>query len=221
MNKNIEINISKKMVAAAIAVSFAFSFGSNFFSEYTSSVTSDNGIIVSEDTTPIGTIAMWGHTTPPEKWIELNGQSTAAYPKLAAIYGGTVPDLRGQFIRAWDNGKGIDNGRALLTTQSDDNKSHDHEVTINATNLGTKTTSSAGAHTHTFTRPRGDKSWGNGSGNTWWGTNNTTTTTSSSGAHTHTVVIGSHTHTGGKANLSGGAEARPKNIALMYIVKAG
>lgn len=50
-------------------------------------------------------------------------------------------------------------------------------------------TSTDGAHTHTFTRPRGDKSWGNGGGNTWWGSNNTNHTTNTSGNHSHTLTI--------------------------------
>ncbi|WP_215731987.1 phage tail protein [Anaeromusa acidaminophila] len=39
--------------------------------------------------------------TPPEGFIECNGQSTAAYPALAAVVGAFVPDLRGEFIRGW------------------------------------------------------------------------------------------------------------------------
>ncbi|VEI45157.1 Uncharacterised protein [Actinobacillus equuli] len=37
-----------------------------------------------------------------------------------------MPDLRGEFIRGWDNGRGVDSGRGILTSQSDDFKSHHH-----------------------------------------------------------------------------------------------
>lgn len=42
------------------------------------------------------------------------------YPKLALVYPGLVlPDSRGQFIRNWDDGRGVDAGRSLLTSQTD------------------------------------------------------------------------------------------------------
>ncbi|MGC6580666.1 phage tail protein, partial [Escherichia coli] len=46
---------------------------------------------------------------------------TAKYPKLAKVYStGKLPDLRGEFVRGWDDGRGTDSGRILLTTQNDD-----------------------------------------------------------------------------------------------------
>ena len=42
------------------------------------------------------------------------------YPKLAKAYPtNKLPDLRGEFIRGWDDGRGIDNRRNLLSAQSD------------------------------------------------------------------------------------------------------
>ncbi|AWF23697.1 hypothetical protein CSC22_5235 (plasmid) [Escherichia coli] len=49
--------------------------------------------------------------------------SAVEYPKLAKAYPtNKLPDLRGEFIRGWDDGRGIDTGRALLNIQSDDIK---------------------------------------------------------------------------------------------------
>jgi len=39
-----------------------------------------------------------------------------------------VPDLRGEFIRGWDHGRGIDSGRLLGSAQADDYKSHSHTI---------------------------------------------------------------------------------------------
>ena len=52
--------------------------------------------------TPIGTIIMWASVTNPQDggvWLDCNGQSCAAYPKLAAIVGNNVPNLQGLFPR--------------------------------------------------------------------------------------------------------------------------
>jgi phage-related tail fiber protein len=39
-----------------------------------------------------------------------------------------LPDLRGEFLRGWDDGRGIDSGRSLWAYQLDDFKSHQHTV---------------------------------------------------------------------------------------------
>ena len=52
--------------------------------------------------------------------------SAATYPKLALVYPGlTLIDQRGEFIRIWDDGRGVDSGRALLSAQ-DSSKIHEH-----------------------------------------------------------------------------------------------
>lgn len=53
-------------------------------------------------------------------FLKSNGASFSGtlYPKLALAYPGLkLVDLRGEFIRGWDDGRGIDSGRALLTWQ--------------------------------------------------------------------------------------------------------
>lgn len=78
---------------------------------------------------PVGAPIPWPRATPPTGFLLVNGQSfnLAAYPKLAQAYpSGTLPDLRGEFIRGWDNGRGIDSGRVLLNAQGDSFKQHNH-----------------------------------------------------------------------------------------------
>ena len=70
---------------------------------------------------PIGVPLPYPLATPPAGFLKCNGSSfsTAEYPKLALAYpSGVLPDLRGEFIRGWDDRRGIDNGRALLSTQA-------------------------------------------------------------------------------------------------------
>ncbi|EHN6574131.1 phage tail protein [Salmonella enterica] len=46
--------------------------------------------------------------------------SSATYPKLALVYPELkLPEMRGEFLRVWDDGRGIDSGRALLSAQGD------------------------------------------------------------------------------------------------------
>ncbi|MGV3885497.1 hypothetical protein ACV8SN_22740 [Citrobacter portucalensis] len=55
-------------------------------------------------------------------FLKFNGASfsAAAYPKLAQVLPGlTLPEARGEFPRIWDDGRGVDSGRALLSTQVD------------------------------------------------------------------------------------------------------
>lgn len=61
-------------------------------------------------------------STVPTGCLAMNGQrfDTRRYQKLAQKYpSGVLPDLRGEFIRGLDNGRGVDAGRALLSAQSD------------------------------------------------------------------------------------------------------
>ena len=82
----------------------------------------DPGIIF----VPTGAITAFGGSTAPTGYLECNGQSTSGYAALAAVVGANVPDLRGEFIRGWDHGRGVDAGRNLLTTQADEFKAHTH-----------------------------------------------------------------------------------------------
>lgn len=75
---------------------------------------------------PPGSIMAYGGTTAPSGWLLCNGQSTNGHQELAAVVGANVPDLRGEFIRGWDNGRGVDVGRMFGSWQMDAFKSHSH-----------------------------------------------------------------------------------------------
>lgn len=77
---------------------------------------------------PAGAIMAFYRNTPPTGWLECNGQSAAAYPNLVALGIVNTPDLRGEFIRGWDNGKGTDPGRALGSSQTDAFQGHAHSL---------------------------------------------------------------------------------------------
>ncbi|EPU0316241.1 TPA: tail fiber protein [Klebsiella aerogenes] len=71
---------------------------------------------------PAGIPMPWPAETPPAGWLKCNGANfnTSTYPLLAKAYpAGKLPDLRGEFLRGWDDGRGLDSGRAILSMQGD------------------------------------------------------------------------------------------------------
>lgn len=80
---------------------------------------------------PIGVPVPWPSATPPTGWLKCNGAAFSAeeYPELAKAYPtNKLPDLRGEFIRGWDDGRGVDSGRTLLTNQEHAVISHNHGI---------------------------------------------------------------------------------------------
>ncbi|MGT3291026.1 phage tail-collar fiber domain-containing protein [Yersinia enterocolitica] len=83
---------------------------------------SDSRYLRAQDNLPVGIPLPWPLATPPTGWIICNGQAfdKAHCPQLALAYpSGVLPDLRGLFIRGWDNGRNLDGGRTLLSFQGD------------------------------------------------------------------------------------------------------
>ncbi|HEE0090235.1 TPA: tail fiber protein, partial [Citrobacter freundii] len=78
---------------------------------------------------PVGVPVPWPTAIPPAGFLKCNGApfSLAQYPKLAVAYpSGILPDLRGVFIRGWDDGRGLDSGRAILSYAADKMRKHTH-----------------------------------------------------------------------------------------------
>jgi len=78
---------------------------------------------------PVGIPLPWPTATAPAGWLKCNGAAfdKAKYPKLAAVYPlGLLPDLRGEFIRGWDDGRGVDAGRLILSAQGNSIIAHTH-----------------------------------------------------------------------------------------------
>lgn len=107
-------------------------------SEPTSNYQVANKKYVDENGSPAGTVVAFAGTTAPVGYLFCRGQevSRTTYAKLFAAIGTTygstsgttfkVPDLRGEFIRGFDAGSGIDSGRILGSWQIDEFKSHSH-----------------------------------------------------------------------------------------------
>lgn len=84
---------------------------------------------------PVGVPIPWPTSTAPTGWLKCNGATftAAQYPKLALAYPRLVlPDLRGEFIRGWDDGRGVDPGRSIMSVQGFAVESHGHKLQYRA-----------------------------------------------------------------------------------------
>ena len=148
-------------------------------------------LLLTASALPVGGILPFPRGVVPAGYLELDGsvQKIATFPDLAAYLAGAfnkgdepagyfrLPDGRGEFLRGWDHGRGVDAGRALGSWQADEFKAHSHMVPNNPGN------SQSGG------------SQDGGEGNSGY-------------------------YEGSRTAVEGGAETRPRNLAVMWCVKA-
>uniref|UniRef100_UPI0036DBD019 tail fiber protein n=1 Tax=Photorhabdus sp. RM322S TaxID=3342825 RepID=UPI0036DBD019 len=82
----------------------------------------NNNFSRKNDSIPVGSPIPWPQPNPPSGYLACNGQAfnKSQYPQLAIAYpSGVLPDLRGEFIRGWDDGRGVDPGRVCGSWQAD------------------------------------------------------------------------------------------------------
>jgi len=152
--------------------------------------------MVSISGTISGSPLPWPLGTAPTGYLECAGQAfnIVTFPVLAVAYpGGVLPDLRGEFIRGFDNGRGLDIGRVIGTAQGDAIRNITASIdALNGTNIG-QSPSGAFAHAGPLV-----------------GTGNPPVTTSTS----RTLAFDASTA------VPTAADNRPTNVAFMYIVRA-
>lgn len=159
-----------------------------------------------------GAVIHFARNTAPQGWLKANGAaiSRTAYAALFGVIGTTygagdgfntfnLPDMRGEFLRGWDDGRGIDLNRVLGTAQTDQNKAHTHSATAG----------SDGGHSHNYTNTDTNSGGSGLQPGTGYTDRDSTLTTSWDGSHTHIVTITS----------SGGNETRPRNVAMLACIK--
>jgi len=91
------------------------------------------------DGDPVGSLIAQASSNVPTGYLECDGAAVSRttyadlYTDIGTTYGVgngsttfNLPDLRGEFIRGWDHGKGTDSGRAIASSQADDYQSHTH-----------------------------------------------------------------------------------------------
>ena len=90
---------------------------------------------------PTGAFMFFAMNTPPTGWLKANGAAisrttySALFDAIGTTFGSgngsttfNLPDLRGEFMRGWDDGRGVDSGRSFGTAQLDQMQSHNHAI---------------------------------------------------------------------------------------------
>ena len=167
---------------------------------------------------PVGAVFWFGSNSAPTGYIKCNGDSipnstgtvqgvTANFSALYAIVGANVPDLRGEFVRGYDHGRGVDSGRNMLEAQSSQFGQHNHNVSASSSS-----SVSDPGHQHSMSVGFFNSlSSGGALAFRDAGTSNR--------INTATTGISVSTSTSVSIGNQGGSEARPRSIAMMYIIK--
>ncbi|WP_339469402.1 phage tail-collar fiber domain-containing protein [Pseudomonas sp. EL_65y_Pfl1_R83] len=150
-------------------------------------------LIAQSSALPVGAMVAFPVDKVPAGFLEVDGsvKSASAYPDLAKFLGAVfnkgdegagnfrLPESRGEFLRGWDHGRGVDTGRMIGSGQAHSLQRHDHAM------------------------------WSGGS----YGSTNPT-----GGGAAAAWVNGAVTDM--KTGITGSDETRPRNLAVMWCIKA-
>ena len=183
---------------------------------------------------PVGAIFCMAENAVPSGYVECNGQSlnktlaanTGLFNVIQYKYGGSgnnfnVPDLRGEFVRGWASNTSDstrDQGRGIGTTQGSQNQSHNHSYGNNGITV------SGANHAHNIRRISLQPSILNvgitlGSGQSYQVGYANNDSGNGSGPVQNSGNLSMSGSVGITINNNGGTESRPRNVALMYIIK--
>lgn len=90
---------------------------------------------------PSGAVSAFAMDSAPTGWLKANGSAVSRttyadlFTAIGTLYGVgdgsttfNLPDLRGEFIRGFDDARGVDSGRVMGSAQADDFESHTHST---------------------------------------------------------------------------------------------
>ncbi len=170
-------------------------------------------------TSPAGSVSYHAATTAPTGWLKANGAliDRTTYADLFAVIGETygagdgsttfaLPDLRGEFLRSYDDGRGIDTGRTLGDSQDDAFQGHAHNIV-------------ADDDYDRYAKP--NASGGGGGFGSFLGSGDSTDNTFySANPADNTINAAQHIEgADGEGTPRTADETRPRNIALLAIIK--
>ena len=86
-----------------------------------------------------GAVQWFACNAAPTNWLPCNGSAVsrttyaALFSRIGTVFGAgdgsttfNVPELRGEFVRGWDDGRGVDPARVFGSAQTDQFASHTH-----------------------------------------------------------------------------------------------
>lgn len=166
------------------------------------------------ETVPAGTVIWTARNTAPTGYLKANGAAisrttySSLFSAIGTLYGPgdgsttfNLPDLRGEFIRGWDDGRGIDTSRAMGSAQAQSYQSHNHTASV--TDPG---------HSHTSNQDLENPNSGG--------------ITQGPGSRNHGIIgagttIVNNSSTGISVSIAnnGGTETRPRNVAMLACIK--
>ena len=164
---------------------------------------------------PVGAVFYFAASTAPTGYVKANGAAVSREGTFAALFavigttygagdGGTtfnLPDLRGEFIRGWDDARGVDASRAFGSAQGDLTKlvSHTHNTQfVGSNNANNPYTNAYGSQ-----QPAEQNNIGGNTG----------------GDNPQDVSYFNFNIATGAPSTAGGAETRPRNVALLACIK--
>lgn len=167
---------------------------------------------------PVGAVLPFAMNSAPSGWLAANGAavSRTTYAGLFTAIGTTygtgdgsttfnLPDLQGYFVRGAGTNSDGTAGGTFGAKQADAVIAHTHSGT---------TGNDSPDHTHQNTGPNlGANGTGSGGQSSAWSGGQTFTTSGASTRHQHAFTTSSQ-------SPAGATETRPKNIALLYCIKA-
>lgn len=162
------------------------------------------------ETVPAGTVIWTARNTAPTGYLKANGAAisrttySGLFSAIGTLYGPgdgsttfNLPDLRGEFIRGWDDGRGIDTSRAMGSAQAQAYQSHNHTASV--TDPGHAHSYSGWAYRASLTDDGPDQ----------LDVYNPTGASTGSASTGVSVTV----------NNSGGTETRPRNVAMLACIK--
>ena len=182
---------------------------------------------------PLGSVFCIAHTSVPSGYLECNGDNlpngtgtvqgvTANFAPLRALIGSSLPDLRGEFVRGFDHGRGVDSSRSMLSPQGDQNAYHRHSGSVSGTTSSKSLTGNVRKISETFagagTVSGIFSKLANQDAPLTPGGPDTSPTGGFSINATHSHTFSDSFNTSYHPTNSS-AESRPRNIAMMYIIK--
>ena len=151
----------------------------------------------------IGSVTAFAMPTPPEGWLVCDGSAVSRtdyadlYAAIGTVWGHgdqiatfNLPDLRGEFVRGLDAGRGVDADRVFASAQGDMFKQHGHTSYYCSTHTGVSI------------------------GGTW----RSNYAEEPGGIYADKVTEGEFVTD--SLDVSAGFETRPRNVAMTYAIKA-